>query len=303
MAIETTSTLSNEVMTYYSSKFLERAKDSLVHQEGAQKQTRATGEGKTVVFNRYTPLARATTPLTEGSAGSEVALTSAQVSVTLAEYGNYVKVGKLLDLVSIDKDATEKSELLGQNMGETLDRITRDALVTDATVSYAGAKTALTAVAATDVLSAAEIRKIRRQLLKNKAIKYGNGMFMGKIGPDTETDLIGDSVWVNAHSYKDGDELFKGYLGNLYGFDFLMSTDSKTESSTVTVHSNLFHGAQSFGVHNLSKDIPKLYIKKPSASDTSNPLDRFSTIGWGGAFAAKVLVAAWVLNWKSGATA
>lgn len=304
MAVTTTgsATMSNEVYTYYESKFLDRAKDLLVHEEGAQRSTRGKGQGKTTAFNQYTPLAKATTPLTEGSNGTEVALTSTQVSATLAEYGNYVKIAKLLSLVSIDKDGAEKAEVLGQNMGETFDQVARDALFTDATVGLAGAKAALTDIAATNTLSATEIRKVRRQLIKNKAQKYGNGMFMGKLGPDAEFDLIGDSTWVNAHTYKDGDALYKGYLGNLYGFDFLLTTNPKTEASTVTVHSNFFHGANAFGVLDLEGDMPQMYVKVPTGADTSNPLNRFSTMGWAGAYVAKVLVATWVLNWKCGVT-
>lgn len=305
MAVTTTGStgMSNEIFTYYESKFLERAKDQLVHEEGAQKSTRGKGQGKSTNFNVYTPLAKATTPLTEGANGTEVALTSSQVSATLAEYGNYIKISKLLSLVSIDTDGAEKASLLGQNMAETYDQVARDALFTDATVSYAGAKTALTDVAATNTLSATEIRKIRRTLIKNKAQKYANGMFMGKIGPDTEFDLIGDSTWVNAHSYKDGDALYKGYLGNLYGFDFLLTTNPKTEASTVTVYSNFFHGDNALGVLNLEGDMPQMYIKVPTGADTSNPLNRFSTMGWAGSYVAKVLVATWVLNWKTGASA
>lgn len=303
MATETTTSLSNEVYTFYESKFLARSKDMLIHEEGAQKGTRGKGEGKSTIFNRYTALAKATTPLTEGSNGSEVALTSTQITATLAEYGNYIKLSKLISLVSIDKDASEKSDLLGQNMGETYDQLARDALFTDATVGYAGAKTALTDVAVTNTLSATEVRKIRRQLIKNKALKFKNQMFMGKIGPDTEFDLIGDSTWVNAHTYKDGDPLYKGYLGNLYGFDFLLTTNPKTEASTVTIYSNFFHGQHALGVLDLAGDMPQMYVKVPNSNDTSNPLNRFSTMGWAGSYVAKVLVAAWVLNWKCGATA
>jgi N4-gp56 family major capsid protein len=303
MSADTTSTQSNEVMTFYESKFLERSKDLLVHQEGLQKSTRPTGSGKSTIFNRYTALAKATTPLSEGANPSEVALSSTQVTVTLAEYGNIIKLSKLLQLVSIDKDAAEKSELLGQNMGETLDVLTRDALTAGATVSFAGAKTTLTDVASSNTLSATEIRKIRRTLLQNKAQKYANGMFMAKIGPDTEYDLISDSTWVNAHTYKDGDNIYKGYMGNFFGFDFLLTTAPKSEASTATVYSNIFHGANAAGVYDLDGDMPKMYIKTPNEHDTSNALDRFSTMGWGGAFVAKVLVTLWVLNWKSGASA
>lgn len=303
MAADTTTTLSQEVMTYYESKYLERAKTWLVHKEGAQKQTHGNGKGKTVRFSRYTPLATATTPLTEGSNPSGSNFTVANIDATLAEYGNFVTVSKLLSLTSIDKDGKEKSEVIGQNMGETLDELTRNELYTGATAQLAGGKSALSSIAASDTLSTTEVRKARRTLVKNKAMKYPDGFFLAKIGPDTSFDLMGDSTWVNAHTYKDGKELYEGEVGKLHSFRFLESNNQKSESSTVTVYSNFFHGANAFGCLDLEGDMPALYVKVPGPQDTSNPLNRFSTVGWGGSYVAKTLVAAWIINVKTGATA
>lgn len=303
MAVESTSTLTNEMMTYYSSVFLERAKQVLIHREGLQKTTHSKGSGKIIRMNRYTPLSAATTALTEGSNPSEVSITSSTLDVTLAEYGTTIKVAKLLNSTSIDVDGEEKVELAGQNMGETLDELCRDAMYSGATAILAGAKSALTAVAATDTFSAGEIRKAVRALKAAKALRYPDGFFMGKVGPYTSYDLMGDSVWVNAHTYKDGKQLYAGEIGSLHGVRFVETTNQKTESSTATVYSNFIHGQKAVGEYNLEGDMPKLYIKIPTAGDTSNSADRYSTIAWAGVYAAKVLYATWVQNVKSGATA
>lgn len=303
MAAQTTSGLSQEVMTYYEAKFLERAKHSLVHKEGAQKSTHGKNQGKTIRFTRYAPLATVTTALTEGSNPSEVNITAENVDVTLAEYGNTIKVSKLLSTTSIDREGEEKVALMGQNMGETLDEIARDALYSGATVQLAGGKSALSNIAASDVFNAAEIKKAVRTLEINKAMKYPDGFFVGKVGPYTKYDLISDSTWINAKTYSDVKDLYEGEIGELYGVRFSLTTNQKTEASTVTVYSNFIHGANAFGSYDLEGDQPKLYVKVPTASDTSNPADRYSTISWAGSYAAKVLIASWVLNVKSGASA
>ena len=274
-----------------------------MHGEGAQKNTHPKGEGKTIQWNRYSPLAAATTPLAEGLNPSEVDLTAAQVTAALSEYGNVIKITKLLKLTSIDKDATEKVEVLGQNLGETIDTLDREALFAGATVQLANGKTALTAIAATDTMSATEVRKAVRTLQVNKAMKYPDGYFIGKIGPYTEFDIKGDTTWVNAATYSDVKKLYQGEVGSLYGVRFVNVTNQKSESSTVTVYSNFIHGANAFAKYDLSGDVPKLYIKVPDESDTSNPTDRYSTIGWAGSYVAKVLISEWVLNVKTGATA
>jgi len=303
MSAQTTTGLSSEVKTFYESKFLERAKFTYIHKQGAQMNTHKKNEGKTVVFNRHTPLAVATTALTEGANPAEVDMTTSTVTATLAEYGNVVKVAKLLSLVSIDRDGAEKSEVMGQNMGETLDTLTRDAMYSGATAQLAGAKSALTDVAATDTFSASEIRKAVRTLENSKAVRYPDQMFMGKVGPYTKYDLTGDTTWVNAKTYSDVKDLYMGEIGELYGVRFLSAANQKTESSTATVYSNFIHGQYAFGCYDLEGDMPKLYVKIPNASDTSNPTDRYSTLGWAGTYVAKVLIATWILNVKSGATA
>ena len=46
-----------------------------------------------------------------------------------------------------------------------------------------------------------------------------------------------------------------------------------------------------------------IYVKNPTDSDTSNPLNLYSTIGWRATFAAKVLNSAWIIAVKTGVSA
>jgi N4-gp56 family major capsid protein len=303
MAVQTTSTLSGEVATYYESKFLERAKYELLHGEGAQKNTHPKGKGKTIQWNRYAPLPPATTPLTEGNNPSEVNISSTQVTATLQEYGTSIKISKLLKLTSIDEDATEKIQLLGQNMGETIDTLDREALFAGATVQLANGRSSLSAITASDVLTVNEVKKAVRTLKMNKAIRYPDGYFIGKIGPATEFDLTGDTIWVNAATYSDVKKLYRGEVGSLHNVRFINVTNQKSESSTVTVYSNFIHGDYAFAKYDLAGDVPKLYIKTPNEHDTSNTADRYSVITWAGSYVSKVLVSEWVINVKTAASA
>lgn len=303
MATQTTATLTAEMQTYYESKFLERAKEQQVHRQGLQKSTHGKASGKTIQFLRFSPLSVATTPLTEGTNPAEVNITEATVTATLQEYGNVVKLSKLLSLTSIDRNGQEKSEVLGQNMGETLDVLARDELFAGATVQLATGNALLTDIGTTDTLTVLEVRRAVRTLKKNKAMKYPDGYFLAKIGPDTSFDLMGDSTWVNAHTYGDRENLYQGEIGRLHGVRFLETTNQKSEASTVTVYSNFFHGANAVGAYDLEGDMPKLYVKVPDAGDTSNPTDRYSTMGWAGSDVVKTLISSWIINVKTGATA
>lgn len=305
MAANTTSTLSNEMMTFLIANFLERSQALNIHAEGAKKRSHDQNSGKTMTWNRYTPLAAATTALTEATNPSETNIASATVSATVAEYGAFDKISSLLYGTSIDRAAKEKTEVMAQNASETHDTLVRNELYTGGTVQFAAARTALTAITSADVLTVAEIRKAVRALKKANAIAYADGYFLGKVGPDTSFDLMNDSVWVNAHTYKDGENLYKGELGKLHRVRFLeCSSNQRTESSTVTVYSNFIHGQEAIGVVDLAgADNMKLIIKDSDKSDTSNPLNMFMTIGWKSYFATKTLNSLWIQNIKTAASA
>lgn len=305
MAAQVTTGLTQEMSTYYEKVFLARAEYEYIHKEGAQMRSQPKNEGKVVNFTRHTPLATATAALTEGTNPSEVALTATTVAATLAEYGTTVKISRFLSLTSIDANNKEKIEVVGQNMGETLDEIVRNELFSGATAQLAGSKAALTDVAASNTLSAAEIRKAVRTLKNNKARKYqGRGSWICKTGPFPAYDLMGDSTWVNATTYDNGAEgIFKGEIGLLYGTRFLESPAQKTESSTVTVYSNFIHGSDAFGVIDLEGDKPQLFIIPHTNIDSGNTAGRFSTVAWAASFVAKTLNANWLINIKTGATA
>lgn len=106
--------------TYYDKVFLERAKLVLVYDTGAQVKKIKRNSGKTVKWNRMTPLAVATTPLTEGTTPSAVAMTTTAVSATAAQYGNWTQTSDFYELTSIDADLKEEVEVMGQNAGETI---------------------------------------------------------------------------------------------------------------------------------------------------------------------------------------
>lgn len=304
MAVQTTSGLSQEVSTYYEKRFLERAQNYLVHKEGGQMRSHESNEGKTLRFTRYTPLAVSTTALSEGSNPSEVDLTATNVDVTLSSYGTSVKVSRFLSLTSIDERDKEKIDVVSENMGRTLDQLVREELFSGATEQLAGGKAAVSSIAASDVLSADEIRKAVRTLETNGAWQYeGRGSYIGKIQPATKFDFTGDTTWENAAVYSNVDALYMNEIGTMHGVRLLLTNNGKTTASTATVYSNFIHGKEAFGVYDLSGDAPKMYIVPGSSVDSGNPAGRFGIISWAGTYAVKTLNANWLINVKTGATA
>lgn len=306
MSAQTTSGLTQEMSTYYEKVFLARAEYEYIFSQGGQMRTQPANEGKSIVFTRHTPLATATTSLTEGVNPAEVNLTATNVSATLAEYGTTVRISRFLSLTSIDANNKEKIEVVGQNMGETLDELTRNELFTGATTQFAGGATALSAVASTNVLTIAELRKAVRTLKKNKARRYQDKVasWMGKLGPDTSYDLTSDSTFLSADIYDNGaQKLYNGELGTILSVRLIESPNQKNESSTVTVFSNFIHGSDAFGTIDLDADKPQLYIIPHTKVDSGNPAGRFSLVSWAATKVDKTLNSNWLINVKTAASA
>jgi len=290
--------------TFYDKVFLDRAELALTYDVGAQVKSLPKNSGKVVYFNRFSPLAVVTSALSEAAVPSAVDMTSTIVSATVAEYGSYAKVGSLFNMTSIDEGLKEHAAVMGQNAGETLDTLLAAALSASNTAQLAGAKANITAVAATDVLSGAEIRKAIRTLKKAKAKTFSNGMFKGIIAASAAYDLRGNSEWLDASRYVDATNIRNGQLGKLYGVEFYETNNEVSESSTVTVYHNFIVGANAYGMVKLDGQTgQRIYVKTPGTQDTSNPLDTWSTVGWKASFAAVVLNSAWIVDIKCGVTA
>jgi N4-gp56 family major capsid protein len=300
----TTTGLSNLMSTFYDKVFLDRAEAELQYDFGAQVRKVPMNSGKTVIFNRFSTLAAATTALTEATNPSGSDMTTTQVSATVAEYGDFVKVGSLFEMTSIDDGLKEHAEVMGYQAGLTVDTLIKNELSANATVQFATAKTALSALSATDVLSSAEIKKAVRTLRKNKAKTFANGLYRGIVPTSAVYDLRGDATWLSAQIYTDASKVKNGAVGALHGVDFIETNNESSESSTVTVYHTFIFGMNAYGSINLQgQPDKKILVKKPGANDTSNPLDMFSTIGWKLTFVAKVLNAGWIIVIKSGVTA
>jgi len=295
----TTGTITPEMQTYYEKVFLARAEYQLVLEQGSQSRTHPKNEGKTVNFTRYEPLTVLTTAITESCNPTLCLITACTVAVTLAEYGMSLNVSKLLSLTSIDLNMKEKIELIGQNMGETLNRLSRDSALACGTEYVPNNLDTACVTAAGHNLGASCIREVTRILEIAKAMTYEDGMYLGKTPPQNKYQLLGDSTWINAKSYSDVKGLYKGEMGELYQVRWLLNNDvasqngdTNTKGSSVVLYHTYVHGRDAFGTYDLTGDKPRLYIY--TGIDSGNPAGRNNKISWAGAYAAQILKSDWI---------
>lgn len=292
--------------TYYDKVFLERAKLTLVYDVGAQVKRLARNMGKTVKWNRMTPLAVATTALTEGTTPSAVAMSTTAVTAVAAQYGNWTQTSDFYELTSIDAGLKEEVDVMGQNAGETIDTLIRDELDGGGTSQIVNSLAA-SAVTATDIIDGVEVRKAVRTLKVNKARTFGDGHYYGIIPVSVAADLRGDSEWLDAYRYVTPENIKNGEIGRLHGVRFFETNNEMVSadggSGNVDLYTTFIFGANAYGTVDLAGQTgPRVIVKNPSASDTSNPLDLYSTVGWKANFVCKVLNSAWLIELKTAST-
>ncbi len=92
-----------------------------------------------------------------------------QVTASIAQYGDHVKLSDRLIEAGIDKVVTEATALLGEQAGDTLDQVTRDILVAGTGVAYASTATSRGGVGSGMTLSSTDLLKAVRTLRANNA--------------------------------------------------------------------------------------------------------------------------------------
>lgn len=235
--------LSPEMKVFYSDSLIDNASPLLVHDQFGQKHPIPKNGGKTIEFRKYSPLPKATTPLTEGVTPDGKALNVSTVTATVAQYGDWIQLPDMLLLTAIDNNMVQATQLLGDQAGRTLDTITREVLSAGTSVQYAdGTVTSRYGLDQTnDKIDLVAIKKAAR-FLKTQNAKPIDGAFVAIIHPDVAYDIMADTNWIDVHKYANPENIFNGEIGKIAGIRFVETTEAK-----------IFHAANlTAGARNLS---------------------------------------------------
>lgn len=308
MSTVTTTTLSAEMKTFYDMRLIDEASPMLVHEQFGQKRPIPQGGGKTVNFRRFSPLAKATTALTEGVTPSGSSLSVSNISAIVAQYGDYVVQSDVLELTAVDNTILETTKLLGRQAGLTMDTIVRNALLLGTNKSYAPkyvadtngnlVETEVTKTADLDTSAKLTVDVVQRVVAKLRAQNAPTigGDYVCIIHPYVAYDLMRDPEWIDAHKYATPENLYTGEIGKMAGVRFVQSTEAKIDKggsdnpSDLAVFHCLFIGDGAYGVTEVTGGGLQTIVKQKGSSGTADPLDQRSSVGWKGLKAAKILV-------------
>lgn len=303
--------LSPEMKTYYDKNLLREARANLVHRQFGQKRPLPKGSGKTIEFRKFTPLAKALTPLTEGvtPAGNQLDVTS--LTATVAQYGDYIALSDLLELTALDPIIVETTALLGDQAGRTDDTLVRNVLVQGTNVMYApkinastGAETEVVSRAGLDTTCVLTVDLVKQVAAKMRAqnVPTINGSYVAIIHPYAAYDLMSDPAWIEMQKYQAREEIFEGEIGKIGGVRFVETSEAKIwRDSTCpaqsgatpayyAVFATIFLGRDAYGVTDLEGGGMQTIVKQKGSAGTSDPLDQRSSVGWKETMTAEILM-------------
>jgi N4-gp56 family major capsid protein len=288
MAATSSTTLAADLQTYFSKKLLSQAKYKTVLDQFAHVEKIPGASSKTISFTQYADLSPATTPLTEGTAPTDTALSASAITATIDQLGAFVTLTDLAELTVKHPVVQKTTELLGVQAARSYDRTINSVVVAGTSVVYPGAVGARASIAAGNVLTFAEIRKAVATLRNNGAQEFDDGNFVLVVDPSVETDLMADTTFQNTvqrNQLGTSSENYKGTVTKFAGVTVVRSNNIPTISSTVTVHTSYMFGRNAYAV----SDLQSLQMYKEGPGSVSDPLHQKMTMGWKVGFKSVIL--------------
>ena len=246
-ATNTASQFSSDIENFIADKTLPLARRQLVAYQFGDPLTLPKGRGTTYTATRYNRVPLPYSPLSEGVPPIGETMTIGQVSAVAQQWGDKITITDVAELTIKHPLVTKAQELIGLQIGETLDRNTFNNLMAGTQVNYVNSRGSRAALVAGDVMNPHEVNRAVGALFTLGAPRY-----MGDEQTDTKLaaeaggakasanprmmphyvsimhplpveDMRENSTIVTAWSYSDINRLYNYELGEWGGVRFCFS--------------------------------------------------------------------------------
>lgn len=308
----TASTANMATAAYFSRLMLTNAKYKNYFDRWAEPIDLPQNEGSTVIVRRYTHLALAISPLTEGvpPAGKTPALDDFQA--TVSQYGDYIASSDFLKLTTKDEAMTRWAKLLGEQEGYSIDVVKRNTSDGGTTVIYSNG------TARTDVISPVDQNDLDRAITtleSNGAEKLfggGDAMMEQNTSPaePAYAAVIHPRVWFTIQNFSPGPAGFqyarqyngaqKDEAGRYKNLAFFVAHDGsglgagarvrtgaggtsslvRNTSGTADVYETVIFSKYGFNSIRLSNGSSSMFVKVVGSSGALDPINQVGSMGW-----------------------
>jgi N4-gp56 family major capsid protein len=321
MAMTTLATLPPAVNQIFDRLLLMIARPYLIYNKFAVKKALPQNSGRQMVHRRYLRLANATTPVASGDLISEVAAQAIDIVTQIQFYGAFIKYDNQMQLLINDPILNSFTELLGIQMGTTLDALTRDVLA--ATSNVTNCSNGLNGNFPTE-LTRADIDIAMVDLDTNDALmiteyiegtmKFGTQpvrqSYFGFLNSAIITDLQNCDGFISVANYpqRDGLDAEWGSVGNVR---WLRSSQGSVNTNvTPNIYNNIIVGREAYACMHLSgRDAAEqdaniaqngsIIVKPLGSAGALDPANQFGTVSFSVFYAARILNDAFLTNLRS----
>lgn len=309
---------------YYDRKLLERARPKLISQDFGQKRPLPANSSMTIKFRKFNDLTRSIAAINaagitgEGTFGVGEAMSITDMLASVRQYGNFVTITDLVQMTVEDSVLNEAIDLLAEQMADIIDTITFSAMNAGTNVRLASGDATIGALA--HKITAGDLDYTIRMMRRNNSepfteiIRASTGVatfpirpaYWAFVHPDVAKDLEDITGFISVERYASQGPVHDAEIGAYKNVRFLMTTQcpvldassnpaastwvpAVTNSTKANVYSTIVVAKNAYGLVDLDKGTVKSIVKTPGASDTSNPLNQFSTAGWKLLYTAKII--------------
>jgi N4-gp56 family major capsid protein len=237
----------------------------------------------------------------DGVTPSDTAFNATVITTTPTQYRIVVNLADMVIQFNVINFLSGAAVEVGAAMARKIDAVIQTTIMAGTNVKYGGAKTARTALAATDILTAAKLN-VARGFLDSLYAPTFDGMYICYAHPFQIADLrveSGAGNWLEVNKYVTPDKIFKGEIGAINGIRVIMAPFIQTFSSTVTVYPALVLGKGAYGVAEFQT--LQTFVT-PAVSSDSDPLAQRRKVGAKIAFGTRRLQENAMLRIETGAT-
>lgn len=297
----------NVLQTWLKRQVLENFEPNLYFYKGGEQPSVEAGYN-TLGWAKFTQIAD--TSVTEGAAdGTEDGVTPASIdfdatviTTTPKQYRVVISLSDMLIDLNVINFLSGAAREVGAAMARRIDKEVQTVIMAGTRVIYGGSVTARTALAATDILTAAKLNRANA-LLESRYVPKMDGYYIGYAHPFQIFDLRSESGtgnWLEVNKYVTPDKIFKGEIGMLSNIRIVMAPFIQKFSSTVDVYPCLVVGKGAYGVGTFQS--LQTYLTPATASD-SDPLAQRRKVGAKVAFGSIILQQDALLRIETGVTA
>lgn len=313
-------------------KMLEHAEPILVLQKFGDPKPQPKNKGQTVKFRRPVPFAAATTPLTEGVTPAGKKMAYQDVTVTMAQYGDFSELTDVIADTHEDPVLQDMTMLLGEQAGETFEILTWGVISGGTSVIYANG---VARNAVNTPISLAKLRLASRSLKAqrgkkitkilapsvNVSTKPVEAAFVVVAHTDCEADIRGLAGFKSVAEYGTRQPLCPEEIGSVEDFRFVLSpvlaslpnaggakgTMVSTSGTSADVYPMVVLAQNAFGIVPLKGNggpgsiVPM--ILNPNIPRGGDQLGQRGSAGWKSWFAAIRLNELWMTRIEVAVTA